>query len=119
MALKDTPHRQGSSQPSSVLTQPAHSPQNRAIKETLSLTSADDAKRYRKSLSHPGRTRSEMESILRAEVNGAVYEYPKLCEEFFHLDKPQVSDVLRTLAAREEPLLRRDGQWFIDCDDLM
>ncbi|KDN38132.1 hypothetical protein RSAG8_09728, partial [Rhizoctonia solani AG-8 WAC10335] len=57
-----------------------------------------------------------MEGILRLEVNGAVYQYSKLCEEFFHVNERRVDEILAQLAG--EPLLSRGGQWLIDCDDL-
>ncbi|KDN39407.1 hypothetical protein RSAG8_08813, partial [Rhizoctonia solani AG-8 WAC10335] len=118
VASKDTPYRQGSSHPSSVPTQPSDSSQSRATKETLSLASANEARQYRRSLGRLGYTRSDMEKILCSEVDGAVYQYPKLCHEFFDVDTPQVDHILTNLAANPLLWCKPEGRWSIDCSDL-
>ncbi|KAF8681210.1 other FunK1 protein kinase [Rhizoctonia solani] len=46
------------------------------------------------------------------EINGAVFQYPPLCEELL-INQAHLTQTMESLA--RSPLLRRDGHWSIDC----
>ncbi|KAF8760086.1 hypothetical protein RHS01_02119 [Rhizoctonia solani] len=46
------------------------------------------------------------------EINGAVFQYPPLCEELL-INQAHLTQTMEFLA--RSPLLRRDGHWSIDC----
>ncbi|CUA74742.1 RNA-directed RNA polymerase L [Rhizoctonia solani] len=85
------------------------------MQATLPPAAADDARRATETRSHsrPPITSYEMEAILCEEVNGAVFEYSQLCEEFLVVDNTRADKIMGKLT--ESSHLRYDGQWRIDC----
>ncbi|CUA74693.1 similar to endonuclease/reverse transcriptase [Rhizoctonia solani] len=111
-----TPLRKKFSRPGSIPVQLSDSSHKNTIRQTLSRTSANEAREFHSSLSEPASGRTEMEGLVRLEVDGAVYEYHRLCEEFFDMGSSQVDDILNRLEGNS--LLWRNGRWSIDCSDL-
>ncbi|CAE6434967.1 unnamed protein product [Rhizoctonia solani] len=113
-AIKDTPYRQSSFHPCSVPKHLSHSSQGRSMVETLSTAASHEAERRHLSLSGPNRTCSEMRQVLRVEIDGAMYEYPILCDEFLHADQPHLERVLDNIVGDELLWRQADGRWIID-----
>ncbi|KAG8732583.1 hypothetical protein FRC11_012489 [Ceratobasidium sp. 423] len=118
-AIKNTPYRRSSSHPVSITTQLSHSSQTRAIKETLSPAAAKEAKDRVTSLKQYERGRVEMAHMLRLEIDGAVYEYSKLCDELFHTEESHVDQIMEKIT--NSPPLQRNasGKWSIECIDAL
>ncbi|KAG8716172.1 hypothetical protein FRC11_007965 [Ceratobasidium sp. 423] len=111
-AIKDTPYRRSTSHPCSIPKHLSQSSQSRSVAETLPAVAAQESEKRHTSLNGPHRTKEEMEVVLRMEINGAIYEYPELCNEFFHADEPHLDGVLGGIV--ENDILRRhNNQWFI------
>ncbi|KAF8759576.1 other FunK1 protein kinase [Rhizoctonia solani] len=84
------------------------------MQATLASQTAVDTIDAAASVSRPGRKAEEMQEILREEINGAVFQYPSLCEDL-PIDQAHLTATMERLA--ESPVLRRDGHWSIDCTD--
>ncbi|KAG8734200.1 hypothetical protein FRC11_009302, partial [Ceratobasidium sp. 423] len=112
-AVKDTPYRRSSSHPCSVPKQLSHSSQNRSVVETLPAGASQEAAKRHGSFDEASRTAKQMEAILQAEVDGAIYEYPALCDEFFSVDRSHLDGVLGKIV-ENDILWRHNGQWFIE-----
>ncbi|KAF8759577.1 Serine threonine-protein kinase sgk2 [Rhizoctonia solani] len=82
------------------------------MQATLASQTAVDTIDAAASVSRPGRKAEEMQEILREEINGAVFQYPSLCEDL-PIDQAHLTATMERLA--ESPVLRRDGHWSIDC----
>ncbi|QRW15734.1 hypothetical protein RhiXN_03735 [Rhizoctonia solani] len=110
--VKDTPFRQSSCHPGHIPVQLQNSCQSRPMQATLASQTAVDTIDAAASVSRPGRKAEEMQEILREEINGAVFQYPSLCEDL-PIDQAHLTATMERLA--ESPVLRRDGHWSIDC----
>ncbi|KAG8731609.1 hypothetical protein FRC10_001613 [Ceratobasidium sp. 414] len=118
-AQPDTPiHPSSSSRPQSRPTQSQHSSSHQVMNATLTAAVAKGAKQRTTSLERAPMKREEMESMLREEIDLAVYQYPDFTDEFLAIPDPaRRKTVLDALAAM--PLFSHNGKaWSIDCRDL-